>query len=205
MMKVLNMTESYDYLSSYAESLYNALKGVDKDQLYQAYRLLFEAAWHGHPVFVAGNGGSAAIAEHFTCDHSKGVWQGTRLIPNMISLSSNMALITAIANDHGYDEIFSRQLMYNNAGTRDLLVVVSSSGNSPNIVKALEYAHEHAIPSIALVGFTGGKAKDLASVCIHIPVNNYGIVEDAHQAIMHSLAHTLKINNKQADAKELIL
>lgn len=193
-----------EYLSNYTDTLAKAIGTIDRHQLEKAYYVLQTAAENGIPVLVAGNGGSAAIAEHFTCDHSKGVWQGTSLIPNMISLSSNMALITAIANDHGYEEIFSRQMLYHNVGTHDVLVVVSSSGNSPNIVKALEYANEYSITSIALVGFSGGRAKDLADICIHVQEDNYGIVEDAHQAIMHSLAHTLKINNKQAD-QHLIL
>ena len=105
-----------------------------------------------------------------------------------------MAKITAIGNDLGYDKIFSKQLEFSNASSEDILIVVSSSGNSPNIIRALEQAHDLYMATIALVGFDGGKAGQMADVTVHVNSNNYGVVEDCHQIIMHSWAQALRVS-----------
>ena len=105
-----------------------------------------------------------------------------------------MATITAIGNDLGYDKIFSKQLEFSNARISDILVVVSSSGNSPNILRALEQANDIGMVSIALVGFDGGAATQLADVVVHVNSQNYGVVEDCHQIIMHSWAQALRVS-----------
>jgi phosphoheptose isomerase len=104
-----------------------------------------------------------------------------------------MAVITAIGNDLGYDKIFSKQLEFSSADDSDILVVVSSSGNSPNILNALDIANDRGMVSIALVGFDGGAAARKADVVVHVNSDNYGIVEDCHQIIMHSWAQCLRI------------
>ncbi|NBX49348.1 SIS domain-containing protein [bacterium] len=154
------------------------------DRLRQAHRL-------GRTVFTAGNGGSAAIAEHFSCDHSKGVATNTDHFPKLISLPSNMSLMTAIANDCGYDEVFSHQI--NLHGERgDVLVVVSSSGNSPNIVKAAQAAYDVGMDVIAFTGFDGGDVLNYANFKFHIPIKNYGVVEDCHQILAHMMAQHIR-------------
>lgn len=141
-------------------------------------------------IFVAGNGGSAAIANHWVCDHMKG--SGVQCI----SLASNVPLITALANDNGYENIFKDQLKMHEVNSKDLLVLISSSGLSPNIVKAVEHAKLKSITTIGLTGFAGGKLMVLSDLNFHIPINNYGIVEDSHQIIMHCLAqHRMKQND----------
>jgi len=185
---------STEYFQTYCESIDKALKGVRERSFQTAYETIKHAGTIGASIFVCGNGGSASIAEHFSCDHSKGVRMDAPFLrPNVVSLASNMATITAIGNDLGYDKIFSKQLEFSNASTEDILVIVSSSGNSPNIIRAIEQANDLQMVSIALVGFDGGKAGQMATVTVHINSENYGVVEDCHQIIMHSWAQTLRI------------
>lgn len=176
---------------NYREMLNEALATVDTDWLEMMKNELFRIYDRNNKLFVCGNGGSATISEHFSCDHSKGICFDTRIKPFVISLSSNVSLTTAIANDIGYEEVFSKQIEW--FGTwNDGLLVISSSGNSPNIVNALKAANKNNISTMAMVGFDGGQAKELASVCVHVKSNNYGIVEDCHQILMHSLAQSIR-------------
>jgi phosphoheptose isomerase len=108
-----------------------------------------------------------------------------------LSLSSNIPMLTAIGNDIGYDEVFSLQLSYY-VKPGDALLLVSSSGNSPNVVQACEFANGQSIPTIAFVGFKGGKLKEIAKHCVWIPVENYGIVEDTHQSLIHVVSQYMK-------------
>ena len=128
----------------------------------------------------------------------KGVRTGTDLEPRVISLSNNIELLTAIANDYGYEDSFAYQLR---AQSRpgDVLVVISSSGRSPNIVRALQWACDNDLRTIALTGFDGGGARSLAEVAIHVDSTNYGIVEDLHQSVMHALAQYIRQSRMDAD------
>jgi phosphoheptose isomerase len=112
-----------------------------------------------------------------------------------------MAIITAIGNDIGYASIFSKQLEFSAADNDDILVVVSSSGNSPNIINALDVANDRGMVTIALVGFDGGAAGQKADVVVHVNSSNYGIVEDCHQIIMHSWAQALRITESVGHLK----
>ena len=123
-----------------------------------AAALLNDAHDRDATVFACGNGGSASIANHLQCDHVKGVGQGTDLRTRVFSLSTNMELFSAIANDNGYEHVFEHQLA-SVARPGDLLIAVSSSGRSPNIVRALEWASAHGMRTIALTGFTGGRSQ----------------------------------------------
>ena len=121
----------------------------------------------------------------------KGVRTGTDLRARVHSLSTNIEILSAVANDIGYESVFEYQLeSYARPG--DVLVVVSSSGRSPNIVRALEWAQAHGMRTIALTGFAGFPARELADVTIHVDSCNYGVVEDAHQACMHLLAQYVR-------------
>ena len=136
-------------------------------QLAEAAELLNDAYDRDASVFACGNGGSASIANHLQCDHVKGVRNGTDLTTRVFSLSTNIELFSAIANDHGYDTVFEYQLQ-SLARAGDVLVAVSSSGRSPNIVRALEWANAHGMHTIALTGFSGGAARELASASVHV-------------------------------------
>lgn len=143
-------------------------------------------------VFVAGNGGSAAIANHLTCDWSKGTdHHKHRPIP-VISLSTNVELLTAISNDFGYEKSFVYQLRMHNPTPNDVLILISSSGNSPNIIEAARFAGRAGIRVIGLTGFDGGALKKICKYSIHVASDNYGVVEDCHQIIMHSIAQNIK-------------
>lgn len=194
--------KSSEYFEVYREQLSKALAGIRSEPYDTAYETIKHAGAIGASIFVCGNGGSASIAEHFSCDHSKGVHLDTKTLrPNVVSLASNMAVITAIGNDIGYASIFSKQLEFSNASDSDILVVVSSSGNSPNIVNVLDIANDRHMVSIALVGFDGGVAAQKADVVVHVNSDNYGIVEDCHQIIMHSWAQCLRISESVSHIK----
>ncbi len=122
----------------------------------------------------------------------------TSLSPQVLSLSTNVELLTAIANDTGYENVFVYQLQSQSA-PGDVLVAVSSSGGSPNIVRALTWAREAGLRTIAITGFDGGAARSAAEVSIHVDCTNYGIVEDLHQAIMHALAQYIRQSQMSAD------
>lgn len=175
-------TTPHDHLREYAGALAEGLSKVDPGSMALAQSSILTHAKRPHRIFVAGNGGSSAIANHLECDFRKGATIGV-----VHSLTSNMAVLTAFANDVSYDECFVEQLKSQFAGPHDLLILISSSGNSPNVIRAAEYARSKGIPTIGLSGFDGGQLRFISSISLHVPINNYGVVEDAHQAIMHSL------------------
>jgi phosphoheptose isomerase len=186
------------YASDYIGELARAAASINMSEVDRAAEILVSAYEAGRTVFACGNGGSAAIANHLQCDHQKGVRTGTDLLPRAISLSSNAELMTAIANDLSYDQVFVHQLeSWSRPG--DVLVAISSSGRSPNIVAVIGWAKLHGLRSVALTGFDGGAAKRLAEVSLHVECNNYGVVEDLHQALMHSLAQYVRQSRMLAD------
>lgn len=187
-----------NFKEKYVKELNEGLDKISDINLMNAYQEIEKAIFNYKDIFVCGNGGSASISEHLSCDHSKGIATNTNLFPRIHSLSSNMSLLTALANDNGYEEIFSAQLLLQ-AKKDDLLIVISSSGNSPNIIRALEVANALQMKTISLTGFTGGKAKDLSLINLHIPVNNYGIVEDSHQILMHIIAQYIRTIHTTVD------
>jgi phosphoheptose isomerase len=178
------------YLRDYAATLRAALEQLPDERVEAAFELLRAAAERGARVFVAGNGGSAAIADHLCCDWMKGTQVPHRPALQVVSFTSNTSLLTALANDFGYDESFARQVEMQGA-RGDVLVLISSSGNSPNVVQAAEAARRAGMSVIGMSGFGGGKLADLADVSLHVPVNNYGIAEDSHQMLMHVFAQFL--------------
>jgi D-sedoheptulose 7-phosphate isomerase/D-glycero-D-manno-heptose 1,7-bisphosphate phosphatase len=132
------------------------------------------------------------------CDHVKNVRMATDLTPRVLSLSTNAELLTAIANDMGYENVFVHQLQ-SQSRPGDVLVAVSSSGRSPNIVRALAWARDNSLRTIAVTGFDGGAARTVAEVSVHVDCTNYGIVEDLHQAIMHALAQYIRQSRMTAE------
>ena len=142
-------------------------------------------------IFSCGNGGSAAIANHLVCDCLKGVRSGTSLRPKVHSLSTAVELITAITNDIAPEEMFAYQLS-SMARADDVLIAISSSGRSANIVRALSEAKSLGLATIAMTGFSGGEAAKLADISLHVSAENYGLVEDIHQSLMHILTQYLR-------------
>jgi D-sedoheptulose 7-phosphate isomerase/D-glycero-D-manno-heptose 1,7-bisphosphate phosphatase len=184
--------DAADYAAGYFAALREAMARIDLGQIAAAAKLLGQIYDRGGRVFAIGNGGSAAISDHLMCDHLKGIRTGTGRRPNVCSLASNSAMITAIGNDLSFEKIFVYQLE-SLAKTGDGLIAISSSGNSPNIVAALDWAKRNGVATIALTGFAGGKARDVADVSVYVPVANYGVSEDLHQSVMHILAQYLRL------------
>ena len=187
------------YGGAYTTELTRAFATIDLEQVNRAAHLLNAAYDRDAAVFSCGNGGSASIANHLQCDHVKGVRGGTELTTRVQSLSTNIELFSAIANDLGYERTFEYQLQ-SLARPGDVLIAISSSGRSPNIVRALEWASAHGMPTIALTGFTGGAARHRATVSLHVDSVNYGVIEDAHQACMHLLAQYVRQSRMTPDA-----
>ncbi len=187
------------FFDAYAEEFSRAGKTIETAPFELAAAILLEAYARGARVFSCGNGGSAAIANHMQCDHVKNVRTATDLAPSVVSLSTNVELLTAVANDMGYENVFVYQLQ-SQGRPGDVLMAVSSSGRSPNIVRALTWARDYGLRTIALTGFDGGSAKTVAEAAIHVDCTNYGIIEDMHQAIMHALAQYIRQSRMTADA-----
>ncbi|MGZ6040634.1 MAG: D-sedoheptulose-7-phosphate isomerase [Asticcacaulis sp.] len=175
------------YKSGYADSLKTTLEAIDSDAVQKAADAISNAAKAGNRIYVAGNGGSAAIAEHLCCDWTKGTHcEGHPTIASH-SLTSNVALYSAIANDYGFERVFSTQVgFFGKPG--DVLIAISSSGNSPNILQAVEAAKAMGMYVVGFSGFKGGKLADICDASIYAAIDNYGVVEDAHQAVMHIIA-----------------
>ncbi|MDE0380367.1 MAG: SIS domain-containing protein [Rhodospirillales bacterium] len=180
-----------DYCDAYLARLARAGASIDRDRLARACDLLDAAFARSAWLFVCGNGGSAAIANHLLCDVAKGVQTDTDVLPRVMSLSSNTEIVTAIANDIAFEDCFAYQLR-TAARPGDVLMTISASGDSENIVRALDWAGANGLESIALTGFDGGRAAPLATVSLHVDGDNYGVIEDTHQSIMHMLAQYLR-------------
>jgi D-sedoheptulose 7-phosphate isomerase len=185
----------YCDMASYATSYFSRLGGasamINLEKLQQAADILDRVYSAGGLVYSCGNGGSAAIANHLVCDHSKLVRTDTQLNSRVVSLSSTVEIITAIGNDISFDEIFVYQLRVL-AKPGDALITISSSGNSENIVTAAQWAKDNAIPVISMTGFSGGRSAEIADVNLHVREENYGVVEDIHQSLMHILAQYIR-------------
>jgi len=153
---------------------------------------------NGRHVFFCGNGGSAGNASHLVNDFLYGVAKRTGGGIKALALSANPAVITCLANDVGYDSIFSEQLAVQ-GGEGDLLIVLSGSGNSPNIVKVLEHSKTMGIKSCAILGYSGGKCKSLADQAIHFPIDDMQIAEDMQLIVGHMIMQWLYENNPTAE------
>lgn len=179
------------FIDAYFAEYSAAAKSVNREKLQQAADILTRVYTDGGIVYSCGNGGSAAIANHLVCDHCKLVRTDTTLTSRIVSLSATVEIITAIGNDISYDEVFAYQLRCL-AKTGDALITISSSGNSENIVRAAAWAKENGIPVISLTGFEGGRSAQIADVNLHVTADNYGVIEDVHQSLMHVLAQYIR-------------
>jgi D-sedoheptulose 7-phosphate isomerase len=188
------------YWNDYVHRLQQAATSIDHGKLAEAAKVLSAAYRSGAHVFVCGNGGSAAISNHLVCDHLKGTQTDTELLPRVVSLSANLETITAIANDIGYDEVFVYQLR-TLAKRGDALITISSSGDSENVARAAAWGSENGLHVIAMTGFAGGRTAKLAQVNLHVDGDNYGVIEDTHQSLMHVLSQYLR----QAEMSEPLI
>ena len=194
--------KKYDHIGDLATEYFGraraAQASVDLAKLAAAAELLEAAYERGAFVYVCGNGGSASISNHLTCDHLKGVQTDTDLLPRVVSLAATMETITAIANDFSFDDIFVYQLR-TLASVGDVLITVSSSGDSENVVRACEWARDNGVSVISMTGFSGGRSAKLAHVNLHVDGDNYGVLEDTHQGLMHILAQFIRQKRMDED------
>jgi len=181
-----------DYFKEYSKYLTHLLANLNFHVLNEVAKLFIDTSKKGSTIYFAGNGGSAAASSHFATDFSHGLVGGTGKLVKAVSLSDNISLITAISNDHGYENIFVNQLK-NLLNSEDILVLISASGNSPNVVKAAEFAKLRGVKIVALVGFDGGRLGKICDYVVHIETEEgeYGPVEDMHTIINHMLASYL--------------
>lgn len=183
-----------DY-AKYIDDLSNAMHGIPAEQIEAVRATLEDAFEHGRTVFIAGNGGSAATASHMACDFQKTTLakEHARVSKRIrcIALSDNMPLITAWGNDVHYDEVFGQQLR-NLANSGDVLLVITASGNSPNIINALQAASELGVKSIGFLGFEGGKALAMCDQAVVVRSGDYGVIEDGHSVLMHMVTAALR-------------
>lgn len=189
------MSDIREMNQQYLSDLTSALSAMPMGEI-EAIGQAIESAYHeGRKIFIVGNGGSAATASHMACDFAKTTLGKSheRITKRFkaIALSDNVPLITAWGNDVSYDRIFGEQ-MRNLADKGDLLIVITASGNSPNILHCLEVAKELGMLTVGLLGFEGGKAFAMCDDAIVIRSNNYGIIEDAHSILNHMLTAYLK-------------
>ncbi len=177
-----------EFAENYFAKLITFRNSLDLSKILEVANLLIQTSREGGRVFIAGNGGSCSLAEHFATDLGVGSLGGGRPV-QAISLSSNNSVVTATANDYSYSEIFSRQLkLYGRAN--DVLIVISSSGNSSNLIACTQTAREIGLVSVGILGFDGGFLAHEVDVSIHVetPKGEYGPVEDIHSSICHVLA-----------------
>ena len=187
-----------DYADAYFDRLGEASTSVDREKLAAAADILRRTYTAGGTLFVCGNGGSASISNHLACDHGKLLATDTDLLPHVQSLAANVEILTAIANDISYDEVFVHQLRLQ-AGPGDVLMTVSSSGDSENVVRAAEWARANGLDVISMTGFGGGRSARAATVNLHVASDNYGIIEDLHQSLMHMLGQFLRQERMSED------
>jgi D-sedoheptulose 7-phosphate isomerase len=175
-----------DTVEDYLARLRNTIDRIPVERVEAIGEILFRAYRHNKQVFIIGNGGSAATASHMACDLGKNTIAANRPRFRVLSLNDNVALLSALANDVGYEHVFSEQLT-NLIRPGDVLISITGSGNSPNVIRAMEYARARAATNIALLGFDGGRALELADEYVLVPVADYGIVEDMHMVLDHIL------------------
>lgn len=181
---------------NYINKLKKTLGLINKNSILELITKINSLIGTGHTIFIAGNGGSATTSSHMACDLSKTILgksphKNTKRL-KVISLNDNIPLMTAWANDEGYEYIFSEQLK-NLGKAKDYLIIITGSGNSKNLLNLIETAKRLKIETFGIFGFDGGKAKKTVNKHILVPSNDYGIIEDAHMIINHLITDWLKL------------
>ena len=182
-----------EMITEYFDKVYAACNSVLVEDNEKFLKILEYAYHNNRQIFMCGNGGSGATASHFCEDLAKGTLNGKKDIKRfkVISLTDNTPFILALANDEGYDSIFEEQLR-NLAEPKDVVIAISGSGNSPNVLRAIEYANKNRMVSVGMTGFDGGKLKKIAQHVVHTPINDMGIVECVHIILTHYITDFLK-------------
>jgi D-sedoheptulose 7-phosphate isomerase len=181
----------YNHFNNYFSSIEKSLKMIDLEKVYILASALWDAWQNQKHVFLCGNGGSAANAMHIANDFFYGVAKDTGKGMKAYALSANQSIITCLANDISYNDIFSQQLLVT-AQEDDILIALSGSGNSLNIIKAIETAKKMGMKTFAIIGYSGGECLRLADVPIHCPIDDMQIAEDVQLVIGHMVMQWLR-------------
>ena len=177
-----------NFADQYRTELLDAIQKIDVDLVEQAIQWFDQARADSRHIFVCGNGGSVSTASHFACDIVKGASFNRPTRFRILALTDSLPTLTAYSNDVGYDCVFAEQLK-NFAQPGDVVMAISGSGNSANVLRAVEYANSAGCKTIALTGRDGGKLGPLAQLNIQVPVPHMGRIEDAHMIICHMIAY----------------
>ena len=177
-------------IKDYLELEISILEKLDQNAINEAMNLLEETRKKGSFVYTCGNGGSASTAEHMENDFNKGISERIEKKYRFHCLNSNMATVMAIANDNGYDRVFVQQLE-NKLTPDDVIIAISGSGNSGNVLKAVRYAKSQGCKVIGMTGYSGGELKKLADISLHVPLDNMQITEDVHIIFNHLMMYIL--------------
>jgi D-sedoheptulose 7-phosphate isomerase len=178
-------------VSSYLEQLSSTIEKLPVQSIDRLADIFLSAYHSGRTIFLFGNGGSASLASHMTCDLGKGTAPSTGRRLRAVALTDNVALITAWANDTRYEEIFAQQLE-NLLQPGDVAFAISGSGNSPNVLAALSFARQAGAVTAGITGFEGGKMKSLCDACVIVPSDNMQIIEDLHLSIAHAVFRVVR-------------
>jgi len=189
-MSMKKSTDNIAFAKEYLSELTASLEKVDLNAVDEAIELIIKAHKKGAKIYTAGNGGSLATASHIVCDFNKGLSAGLEQKFEMICLSDSASTLTAIANDKEYDEVFVFPLR-GRMKKGDLLILLSGSGNSENIVRAAEYAKSIGNKVIAFTGYSGGRLYNIADVNIHLPLEDMQKAEDAAMIFLHLIARAI--------------
>jgi len=181
-------TQQKELIRNYLNREIEVIKRLDIDEIHAAMNAIWEAYEREAVIYIFGNGGSAATASHFVCDFNKGICEKKEKKFNLICLNDNTPMITAIANDISYEDVFYFQL-YNKLKPSDLIIGISGSGNSRNVIKAVEYAKQIGTPVIGITGYHGGKLKQLADYHMDVMEDDMQISEDIHMIFDHMMYH----------------
>mgnify|MGYP001376718260 CR=1 FL=1 len=179
-----------NFLKNYVDKVSSSILESNIENINAAAKEIIKTIKRKGTIFVCGNGGSAAIANHYVVDFIKFFKEKTDYKPKIISLSNSIETITAIANDLDYKKVFSYQAE-NLCEKKDLILIISSSGNSKNIVEILKHAKKRKIKTLGFSGFKGGYLKKNSDISVHIQAENYGVSEDAHHILMHAILQYL--------------
>jgi D-sedoheptulose 7-phosphate isomerase len=180
-----------EYIQRYLDEIGRILQDLPQAEIARTIDILTQARTEGRRIFVMGNGGSAAMASHFVCDLGKGTVQEGKPRFKIMSLNDNIPLLTAYANDFGYETVFAEPLT-SLAEPGDVAIAISSSGNSTNVLRAMDVARERGLTTIGITGFEGGRLEEKVDVCVTVPAdpqhpNGIQHAEDGQWVVLHTI------------------
>ena len=192
---MINMMDYTQEITAYFDRLKVTIDKISKSDLSDLMNVLVDAKESEKQIFIMGNGGSSATASHYVCDFNKGISMNQDKKFKFICLNDNIPSLMAYANDLSFEDIFVEQLK-NFYQKGDIVIGISGSGNSMNVLKAIDYANENGGVTVGLTGYSGGKLIEMARHNVHIPIDDMQIVEDLHMVLDHCMMKTLSRDNK---------